>query len=106
MSKALENPKELDKDDASDKWRKEEATFEFYNLEEPGLMLKFPYGTTKKIEKFTFLHGGKYKIRREVAQHVESRQTPIWGYRPDGTGTMVKNLNGWKPRFQMREVRV
>ena len=101
----LENPKELDAAELEEKWKKEEKTFEFYNLEEPGLVLRFPWGPTKKIEKFTFFHGQKYKIRREIADHVESRQTPIWGYRPNGLGSTEKTLNGWKPRFQMREVR-
>ncbi len=103
--KILENPKELEAADTSQSWKNEERLFEFYNLEDPGLMIKFPYGTTKKIEKFTFLHGNKYKLRREIADHVESRQTPIWGYRPDGSGKLEKVLKGWKPRFQMREVR-
>lgn len=86
-------------------WKKEEVYYEFYNLEEPGLMQKFVYGTTKKFKKYTFFHGEKYKITREVAQHVESRQTPLWGYKPDGSGRLQKHLNGWKSRFQMREVR-
>ncbi len=104
--KPLENPKELEAADTTKDWRQEKCTFEFYNLEEPGLLLKFPYGPTNKIEKFTFFHGEKYNIRREIAQHVESRQTPIWGYRPDGMGRLEKILTGWKPRFQMREIRV
>jgi len=103
--KVYENESQLKAADQKDDWKKEEALFEFYNLEEPGLMLKFPYGGTKRIEKFTFLHGGKYKVRREIAAHVETRQTPIWSYRPNGIGQMEKQLTGWKPRFQMREVR-
>lgn len=83
----------------------EEAYFEFYNLEEPGLVQKFSYGTTKNYKKYTFFHGEKYKVSREIAEHVESRQTPIWGYRPDGSGRLEKHLKGYKPRFQMREVR-
>ena len=83
----------------------EEVYFEFYNLEEPGLLQKFSYGTTKKNKMYTFFHGQKYKIKREIAEHVESRETPLWGYRPDGTGKMQKYLKGYKPRFQMREVR-
>ena len=83
----------------------EEGYFEFYNLEEPGLVQKFAYGTTKNYKKYVFFHGEKYKITREIAEHVESRETPIWGYRPDGTGRLEKHLKGYKPRFQMREVR-
>lgn len=83
----------------------DERTYEFMNTEEPGLMVKFSYGSTANPKRYSFMHGGRYSIPREVAEHVESRQTPIWGYRPDGTGQMAKQLLGWKPRFQMREVR-
>lgn len=83
----------------------EKRWYEFYNIEEPGVSVKFSYGKTTDPKRYTFFHGQKYEVPVEVANHVESAQTPIWGYRPDGTGSMVKNLTGWKPRFQMREVR-
>ncbi len=103
MTKATLEKKEIK--DEGQAWKKEEVYFEFYNLEEPGLMQKFVFGTTKNIQKYMLFHGEKYKLPREVADHVESKQTPIWGYKPDGNGRMVKSLNGWKSRFQMREVR-
>lgn len=86
-----------------DKFLREICEYEFYNLEEPGLSLKFPYGNTQLKYTFQFLHGGKYRIPRHVALHLESRSTPIWKWRPDGTGSMVKQRAGDKPRFQMRQ---
>ncbi len=85
-------------------WLDEEIEIEFYNLEEPGLMNKFPYGTTKNFKVYTLMHGGKYRLPRKVIQHIQSRQTPIWKYRPDGSGTLGKRLESMKPRFQCREV--
>lgn len=79
--------------------------YEFYNLEEPGLAVKFAYGTTRNPQRYNFWHGHKYEVTEEVAQHVEKSQTPIWEWRPDGKGSMAKQLIGWKPRYQMREVR-
>lgn len=85
-------------------WLAEEIMIEFYNLEEAGVPLVFSYGSTKRPEKFTLLHGGKYKLRREVINHIESRQTKLWNWKPDGTGRLTKSLNGFKSRFQCRQV--
>lgn len=82
----------------------EEVLVEFYNLEEPGVPLKFSYGPTKKPKQYTLLHGGKYKLTRDVINHIESRQTPLWDYKPDGIGIMTKYLKGYKSRFQCRQV--
>lgn len=87
-----------------EKYLKEIGEYEFYNLEEPGLSLKFSYGDTRRKYNFQFFHGGKYKIPRHVAMHLESRCTPIWQWRPDGTGSMNKQQVGTKPRFQMRAI--
>ena len=84
----------------------EERTYEFYNLEEPGLAVKFAYGPTNNPKRYNFWHGQKVTVPVEVAEHVERSQTPIWSWRPDGRGSLVKEMTGWKPRFQMREVRV
>lgn len=83
---------------------KEICEFEFYNLEEPGLSLKFPYGDTRRHHNFEFQHGEKYKIPRHVARHVESRSTPIYAWRPNGQGGMEKRQTGTRPRFQMRQI--
>lgn len=85
-------------------WLDEEIEVEFYNLEEPGMINKFPFGTTKNYKIYTLLHGGKYKLPRKVIKHIETRQTPIWRHIPDGMGSMRKELTGWKPRFQCRQV--
>ena len=87
-----------------EKYLRELCEFEFYNLEEPGLAVKFPYGDTRNHHNFTFYHGGKYRVPRHVARHLESCSTPIWDWRPDGTGKMVKQRVGEKSRFQMRHV--
>lgn len=85
-------------------WLDEEVNVEFYNLEEPGLMQMFPYGTTKNFKKYTLMHGGKYVLPRRVINHIESRQTPIWKYHPNGDGGLAKKLTGYKPRFQCRQL--
>lgn len=86
-----------------EKWLREVKTYEFLNLEDPGVMLNFSYGGKQRM-KFSFVHGGKYKLPRFLARHVESRCVPIWKYRPDGLGSMIKELIGYQPRFQMREL--
>jgi len=86
-----------------EKWLREVKTYEFTNLEQSGLMLSFPYGSTKNKMQFTFFHGGKYKLPRFIANHVNSRGTPNWGWKPDGMGSMVKHLSGRKNRFQLQE---
>lgn len=90
--------------DKEEKFLREVCEYEFYNLEEPGLSIKFPYGDTRKHHNFTFYHGTKYKVPRHVARHLESCSTPIWDWRPDGTGKMAKQRVGEKSRFQMRHV--
>lgn len=94
---------------AQPKSEKEEAflreicEYEFINLEEPGLTMKFTYGDAKNKEDITLFHGGKYKLPRFIARHLESCSKPIWKWRPDGTGRMNKQKIGDDPRFQMRQ---
>jgi len=97
LGKKPENEKE-------EKYLREICEYEFYNVEEPGLTLRFPYGSTKKSYTFTFRHGEKYKIPRHVARHIESCSTPMYSWRPSGTGNMQKTHTGTKSRFQMRPV--
>lgn len=87
-----------------EKHLREIGEYEFMNIEEPGLMQKFTYGDTRNKETFTLFHGGKYKVPRFIARHIESRSKPIWAWRPDGTGSMRKEQTGVNSRFQMREV--
>ncbi len=83
---------------------REICEFEFYNLEDTGLSIKFPYGSTNHKEEFQFFHGGRYRVPRHLARHVETRTTPRYEWRPDGTGRMVSTKIGDKPRFQMRQI--
>lgn len=87
-----------------EKHLRELVDYEFMNLEEPGLMQRFTYGNATNKHTFTFMHGGKYTVPRFIARHVESKATPMWGWQPDGTGSMRKVLKGRNSRFQMREV--
>ena len=91
-------------DRAQKKPEDEKVQIEFYNIEEPGVPIRFSYGSTKRPEKFHLMHGGKYNLRREVINHLESRQLPIYDYQPDGAGQMRKVLTGYKSRFQCRQV--
>jgi len=83
---------------------REICEYEFQNLEEPGLIHRFPYGNSHKSHTFTFLHGSKYQVPRFIARHIESCSTPIWDWRPNGMGGLEKKFQGTKPRFQMRQV--
>jgi hypothetical protein len=86
-----------------EKFLREICEFEFYNLEEPGLVQKFSYGSTNYKTNFIFFHGTKYRVPRHVARHLESKSTPRWEWRPDGTGKLTKQRVGDTPRFQMRQ---
>lgn len=83
---------------------REVCEYEFNNLEEPGLMHKFPYGNSKHSHNFVLMHGSKYKVPRFIARHIESCAVPIWEWRPNGLGGLEKKYQGTKPRFQMRQV--
>jgi len=85
-------------------WLEEEIYIEFYNLEEPGVPLKFAFGSSKRPKTYTLIHGGKYHLPREVVNHIESRETPLYGYKPDGTGRQIRDLKGKKSRFQCRQI--
>ena len=99
----MENPsKKID--EKEEKYLRQTVTYEFMNLEEPGVPHTFPYGNSKNRYTFTLLHGGRYKLPRFIARHIESRSTPIWKWMPDGTGSMIKSRMGVNQRFQMREV--
>lgn len=87
-----------------EKHLREMNTYEFMNLEEPGLMITFPYGNAGNKHNFKLMHGGKYILPRFMQRHIESKSTPIWGWKPDGTGRLTKILKGRNSRFQMREV--
>jgi len=87
-----------------EKHLREMVNYEFFNLEEPGLQQRFTYGNAHNKHTFVFDHGGKYTVPRFVARHIEAKSTPMWGWKPDGTGRMEKSLKGQKSRFQMREV--
>lgn len=87
-----------------EKFLREICEFEFMNIEDPGLVHRFPYGNSKNKHDFTLFHGGKYKLPRFIAHWIESRTKPIWQWRPDGLGSMTKKLIGQDPRFQMRQV--
>lgn len=91
------------KSEREEEYLREIRPYEFYNTEEPGLQHKFPYGNTRNRRTFTFNHSQTYDVPRHVARHLEDCTTPIWDWRPDGTGRMVKQKVGEKSRFQMRE---
>ena len=94
-----QNPRSKEKE-----WLEEEITVEFMNLEEPGLLQKFTYGSTKNPKTYILMHGGKYKLPRHLINHLNTRETPIWKWLPDGSGQLAKQLVAKKPRFQCREV--
>ena len=92
------------KSEKEEAFLREVCEFEFMNIEEAGLSHRFPYGNAKRNHNFTLFHGGKYTLPRFIAQWIESRNTPIWDWRPNGEGGMTKKLIGNNSRFQMRQV--
>ena len=112
MVKAKRTPEQLQKlpivgkqpeNEKEDKFLRELCDYEFINTEEAGLTHKFGYGSSTNYHTFEFWHGAVYKVPRFIARHIESCVTPIWAWRPDGTGRMNKQYIGTKPRFQMRQ---
>ena len=87
-----------------EKYLREVLNYEFVNVEQAGMAVSFGYGDARNKAKFTLVHGSKYKFPRFLARHVESVGTPMYGWKPDGSGQMQKTEKGRKPRFQMREV--
>lgn len=94
----------LPKSEKEEKHLKTLASFEFSHIEEQGQPHSFSYGSSKNRVKFDFEHGQTYRVPRHVARHLEKCSSPIWDYRPNGTGQMEKQQIGNKSRFQMREV--
>lgn len=90
--------------DKEEKFMRDTCTYEFINMENPGLAQVFHYGNAKNKIKLTLFHGGKYRLPRFIANHINSCGTPMWGFKPDGMGNMNKEKTGTKPRFQCREV--
>lgn len=87
-----------------EKYLKEIAEYEFYNVEEPGHETTFSYGDTKNNMTFVLRHGQKQKVPRHVARHIENCSTPIYNWKPNGQGQILKVRTGTKSRFQMRPV--
>jgi len=87
-----------------EKFLRELVDYQFQNIEEPGLAIKFSYGDAKRSHRFYMMHGATYKVPRFIARHLESRSTPLYEWRPNGYGSLEKKLIGNKPRFQMRQV--
>jgi len=91
------------KNEKEENFLREIGEYEFQNLEEPGVSCRWSYGNAKSTQVFTFFHGGKYRVPRFIARHLESCSTPIWKWKPDGLGGLHKEQLGTKPRFQMRQ---
>lgn len=91
-------------DPKEEKFLREYVMCEFSNVEEPGLMQTFVYGNTKQMQKFSFMHGGKYRLPRHVMQHINRVGTPIYKYKPDGSGQVGKSYAGKKNRFMMQQI--
>lgn len=92
------------KTEKEEKFLREIAEFEFYNLEEPGLSHRFSYGDARNNHTFTMYHGEKYRLPRFIARHLESCATPRYEWRPNGKGGLEKVQAGNKPRFRMSQV--
>lgn len=76
---------------------------QFFNLEDPGLKIKFSYGHANNVKNYELWHAGKYKLPRGLVRHLESRQTPIYEYKMTEAGKH-KELIGYRQRFNLRQV--
>lgn len=90
-------------------WLEEKIWVEFYNVEEPGHSQYFCYGRCDDPQSLTLEHGERKELTRGQIRFIESRQTPIYEYRQqgfhkNGLPKMKKQLVGWKPRFQCRQI--
>ena len=79
---------------------REYATYELYNIEEPGHPISFHY----QGYPFRLLHGGRYKLPKFIANHIEEVGYPVWDWVPDGSGKMEKKIKSFTRRFQARQV--
>lgn len=91
-------------DEKKDKWLREFVIVEFKNLEDARLNIKFTYGSSKHKARFDLWPGGVYRMPRFIQRHLETRGTPIWNWTPNGSGSLQKQLQTYKSRFQLREV--
>lgn len=85
-------------------WVSEKVVIQFYNLEQPGQEAFFCLGGCLCPKSITLQHGEVTTLTRGEVRFIESRQTPIWEYKANGTGKMKKERVGWKPRYQCRSV--
>ena len=86
-----------------EKYLRDMVSYEFVNNEEPGMMLTFTYGNTRKNATFKLFHGANYDLPRHVGRWIQSRATPVKKYSKDGMGHLHAETTGWNPRFQLRE---
>jgi len=85
-------------------WLSERVMIQFYNIEEPGSPGFFCFGKCDDPKTIEINHGEIRELTRGDVRFIESRQKPIYVYKPDGSGKQRKALAGWKPRFQCRQV--
>ncbi len=85
-------------------WLEEKVNIQFYNIEEPGAGGFFCYGGCRDPKTIELDHGEIRELTRGDVRYIESRQTPMYEYKPDGTGKRRKELIGWRPRFQCRQI--
>lgn len=88
--------------DKEQAWLDEELEFEFYNIEQPGVMHEFSYGPANNVKNYKLYHGHRYKFPRRLINHIESKGPGNWVLRPDGHGNMNAQKEGIQPRFQCK----
>lgn len=82
----------------------DDVEVEVYNIEEPGAPIAVVHGPANNLFKKKFLHGGKYTLPRKIVKFIESRQRPIYKWKPDGSGIMQKQIIGYEQRFSCKQV--
>lgn len=112
VNQASIDQKEMAEEKSRDLRKKKDAPkfkYEFINMEQPGKSLSFFYGDARRPQKIHWKHGEVVECTEEIAEHVQSRQTPIWEWvqiiAPNGVPSKVGKIVGYTPRFFMKKVK-
>lgn len=92
------------RNEKEEKWLREIVEYEFENKQDPGLKLKFTYGTTKQHEQIEIWCNEPTPLPRFIARYLQSKGNSIYKYQPDGRGNMIPQFQGRDSRFVLREV--
>ena len=92
------------KGEKEEKFLREYKIYEFSNVENPGQSHSFPFGSSSRNATFCFFHGGRYRLPRFLANHMNESGIPQREKYKNLSGHTEERVVGKKPRLNMREV--